>query len=180
VTPHDLYKLLEFRLEKTPEVPVSYELRCNHGLESEELFEEWCRDVGFAVQPPLIAGLSHMKPGTSAQNGEKVKVAAAIPESVPFDYHLVFPDGPEFRLDFVNNGTDPIALRSFQLGTEVLWRSADGVHRRIASGSTAISPPPPVVYPQEPDTTATPEPATAGTAIAALGACWLYRRKARY
>jgi hypothetical protein len=60
MTPHDLLKLIERKLEKNPEVPVSYELRADHGLEDDDIFLDWCRDNRLTVQPPMLTGLSYI------------------------------------------------------------------------------------------------------------------------
>ena len=60
MTPHDLLRLIEYKLSVTPEVPVSYELRADHGLEDEEIFLDWCKEAGLKVEIPLFTGLSHI------------------------------------------------------------------------------------------------------------------------
>jgi hypothetical protein len=60
VRPEDLLKLIEVKLTKNPEVPVSYELRCDHGLEDDDAFLAWCEENRLAVQPPILTGLSYI------------------------------------------------------------------------------------------------------------------------
>lgn len=59
-TPHDLLLLIEHRLTITPEVPVNFRTRSEHGLKDDEMFMDWASDNGFSVEPPLFTGLNYI------------------------------------------------------------------------------------------------------------------------